>query len=956
MRMREGVVGALHGSLIGLGLSLFVVAGNAGWSLERAAIVSLSILLCSALIGLGAAALLRVAERLAWSWKVVALPFCGLAISTGVLVLFHHGKEIRWLGHAVPSPGGDGVLWQVHTTFLSVGFAGLAVAAQLFAEAPLAIGASRGRVLSHVHAGPFVAIGLVANLLIALETIWLPSSSGVVFVAVVWFAPTVALLVFSTIKLMQLFGNPSRLDEVVRTSLVGALADRLQRASRAYSEARRALEPLYSAGYLSTEISTPGPTFRVRVSQSGLVVRAIRPHAVRRAIGLLLPNVTAGAVTDHSSEESEVFTRPEVTLDVEPGDRTRLGDTAFRVSTSRAMNDQQKRNLAERLQSAIEYEPPGAVTPDEQTDREISNLKDAVSTSLRSGAFGTAERALELLGQVVRGVWTAHLESPDSSRRSSFTRRDWLFWSVGETEQDVTLSPRAAGMFISQAMTRALEAPRTGSTDYVDECLRSFTRIWSELLAQPPSKFDLQASRIVTCMQNLAAYTYSASDEPTDFHLRATWAIVDLVKLALDAKRVDFAESAARELRNLFRYVDRTGNGRAHVRAGQLVLSGWLLLLAAKGDVRDPGSAELRRLLTPGGSWSEILAARRWAERGLAPFSRWEWWEVDSSPSGEVQTLELSHYVDRAELTALARSRGTVPPASDQAMASEYDRFERLLAERGPDLQPNESLLRDRLAAAVRAWTEQENDRLAVEPLSDEKFAKLLESLRSTLSPESRLAEVVQTVDEVPETADTSRPILGMNFRVPRHYLVEQVFNQTYADPEELGRIIGRGFIEGEDGRILELLRSASLMMEPTLEALRHSIERLDATAWHHVLVTPYGGLFELDGWYSSEFRQVLDRISHFEVADLENEAILFDSRILLSCRRPEEKEGLTAVNGTTLAIGVFEDVLSEDAKEPQVRIETGEFFVVWQAAAGDVLRFASPREEGVDGETSGAD
>ena len=42
--------------------------------------------------------------------------------------------------------------------------------------------------------------------------------------------------------------------------------------------------------------------------------------------------------------------------------------------------------------------------------------------------------------------------------------------------------------------------------------------------------------RITTCVQNLAAYSFSTADQRDDLQARATWAMVELVKLALDAR------------------------------------------------------------------------------------------------------------------------------------------------------------------------------------------------------------------------------------------------------------------------------------------------------------------------------------------------------------------------------------------------------------------------------------
>ena len=74
--------------------------------------------------------------------------------------------------------------------------------------------------------------------------------------------------------------------------------------------------------------------------------------------------------------------------------------------------------------------------------------------------------------------------------------------------------------------------------------------------------------------------------------------MVDLVKLALDAKKPAAAKLAAQELTGLFKF-DREGSGRSHVRGGQLVLAGWLDYLADKKDERDPAAPDLRALVTP---------------------------------------------------------------------------------------------------------------------------------------------------------------------------------------------------------------------------------------------------------------------------------------------------------------------------------------------------------------------
>ncbi|SKS83358.1 Uncharacterised protein [Mycobacteroides abscessus subsp. abscessus] len=127
--------------------------------------------------------------------------------------------------------------------------------------------------------------------------------------------------------------------------------------------------------------------------------------------------------------------------------------------------------------------------------------------------------------------------------------------------------------------------------------------------------------------------------------------------------------------------------------------------------------------------------------------------------------------------------------------------------------------------------------------------------------------------------------------------------------------------------------------LQPSALAIREQIEILGDQAEYYVLLTPYGGLVDVDGWYSPEFSHALTSVIHIETSALDEEAILFDSReTLISCRKPEEKEGLEPVVDTSIALGVFDDV--RDTDRPQVRVEIGEYFVVWSGDAPRVFRF----------------
>ncbi|UYN83536.1 MAG: hypothetical protein KIT89_12785 [Microcella sp.] len=864
---------------------------------------------------------------------------CLFLVSALGLVLAYIDPAVGALGGLTVVVGSDGVLWQVQTTFLSVGFAGLAIAAQLFAEAPTAVGASRSSVLDHVRAGWFVGVGLTANLIIAVQTAWLPSPIGALGVSLFWFLPTVALLVNSSIRLVALFGNPSRLDEVVRTSLVDTLARRLELTAKSQGESQRRLKSLAKLGLRLGDLTERTAVLNVPVPRAGLVFKGVKPQVLSHALALLAPAVATGG----AGPMGTAYSPAQVSIELLPGERTRFGQTAFRVGSDRPLPDELRNRLIRTLQASVDFESADVVTPEEETDREIANLKDAIGVSLRTGAFGTAERALKLLSDVVRSVWISRSDTAESSKRPNTRQRDWLFRSIWEVEQDATLSSRSADLFINQAMTRAIEAPKVNSIAYVEECLRSFEHLWSEILVDERSSSERHLNRICTCIQNLAEYSFPFADLRSELQSRAVWSFVAIVKLSVEAGRPDSAVRAAQELVGLFEYGDHKESGRADVRAGQLVLSGWLRYRRSRDDQHGTTYFALETILVPNGSKKEILRAREVAEAATS-HSRWDWWELDDGGSRRVRTMQLGRYVDQVELEALAKARGSLPEAANQTISSTYERLLRLAEETGTDESetgPN-ATLKEALAARVQEWQHAERERLGREPISRGRVERIAASIRETFKAGTRLAEVIPTVQRQSSKAESARPILGMNLRVPRDYVVDRVFNNTYADPSDLGRMIARGFQDAEDAKIVDVLRSVSPFPSAANEAaIIRAIKDLGSAARNFAFLTPYGGLDDLDEWYSRDLAEALESVERIETGALEHEAILFDrNSSLKSVRRPEAKNGLETVGGTTISLGVFDDVVSDG--EPQVRLESGEYFVVWPGPKPRVVRFVS--------------
>lgn len=708
-------------------------------------------------------------------WRYVFLG-CLFLLGLTLLIVVSSQEGPTWL--PPPSKGAGGVLWQVQTTFLSVGFAGLAIAAQLFAETPLAVGSSRRQILERIGASWFVGVGLIANTVIAVEALWLSSPLGLLSSTLFWFMPTIFLLVRSSIKLMQLFGRPSEVDEIVRESLKNAFSERLEKASHRYAKQKRQLKKIAILGQPPVRFNSPPGEFKVPVPQAGLIIKAINPKTVALVLDKIKPRTTENAFTSFNGPDPNAPVH--IRINVEPGDRTEPRQTAFYVHTPHRLSEGTQGEITQLLQASMEFEPPGSVTPEEETNREIAHLKDAIAVNLRSGAFATAERSLELLGDIIRDLWIIEARGKGASTHALPIPRNSLFGSIGDVEQDALLSPRAADMFVDQAITRVLEASQTESLAYLDECLRSFTRIWLEVLQYESVELDHIPPRILFNVRHLAAF--SRAHQWDNLPYRASWVLVELAKLAVDIHKPEAAELAARELNHVAGFFDRGDTRRLHVIAGQLILAGWLDYLADKGDKRAPAEGNLRTLVTPASDWSELISAQNLMGRGEIPFSSWEWWELATSGLINVQSRELWGYIDVVYIEALCSSTGVLPLASDQETTSEYKRLLEQLEERGEERSASASVLKQELAKEIAQWEASENDRLAKEPLSDTQIEALWEALEETLTTQQRLSSLIPATCRVPDDVDTTRPFRRQWYCSRRH-LVDNIFNQTPPRP-----------------------------------------------------------------------------------------------------------------------------------------------------------------------------
>lgn len=848
--------------------------------------------------------------------------YAALAFSPFALVHFAVSGPREFLPELAPTADAGALLWQVHSTFLSVGFAGLAIATQIFTESPVAIGATRSDVLRHVRIPDFAKIGLASNLLIGAEALWLESDAGLLLVVLACLLPTAAAMVWSYWKMLSLLSSPTQLDARVQATLVETVEARLKSLEAVRAASATELESLRANGLVDGPTAPGMERVPVFLPHSDRVVRRIRSRVVQQAVQ------SAAAITStvqDSEAKAQDIVRVEISANVELGTRQPSGRAAFWIFIQGTAPAGMVDGIKHILLDALDFEDLGAVTPDEEIAHELGLLRDTLSASLRSGQFNLAERALNMIEAIVRKAWQSPRQPGPISLRLSALRSDWLYRTIAEAELDASLGRRETDLFIDHAMSRTLTSPALASYEHFTLSLASFARIGRLLLEERPPHWPEAWHRLLNGLQNLAEYSFHGEADADDLRTECVWTIVELAKAAIDAENGEAALEAAAFLASIFEHIH--GHLRREVGAGQLVLRAWTLLLASKGRADWAAWAALQQHLTLTGTYDSQVAARSHTERPSGGRGRWEWWELESDGPAKVTVMEMDSYIDKAVLKSMSASWGPLSPASDEQTASTYRRLLSLAEDTSMTTTPGLDGLIAALRKRIDEWKESQYVQLSQAPLAASRIAEMRESARAVLTGKNRLATLVPALTEIPELVQDDAPILGMNLRVPREYLVEEVFNSTYADPAQIGQSVGRGFIDGEDRKVCALLRSLNPSPEPlTPEALSSVLDQAAHTP-ERVLVAPFGGP-NLDHWWTTEVQQALSQITLIESAALEDELLLFSPADFESLRQPEAKQGLTSIADTQVALGVFEDVTG--MPRPHVRVESGEKFVVW--------------------------
>lgn len=844
------------------------------------------------------------------------------------------------------SPDADqslGLLWQVHAGFLAIAFAGLTIASQVYSHSPVAFGVARRSIFAYVHVPQILSAGLVGNLAIGLGATWLASdfASFVLFAVA---AITIGLVVSGYVRLHSLYTRPAEVDRLIEQSLRSeVLALDAHRQGR-IEAARIANAAALRVGLVDNFSLASFEKFPIRYVEIERIVQAIDGRLLGLAISALQRRAAVPSASFETSDKMPiglVSGAPQVILRTEPFATLRYGDALFEIGIPNGvtMTDADREDTSRQFHEAVSFFPQTFVDPEAAIIWELTAVQDVAAESLRAGAFGRAERALNLISQATEAGW-ARPPAPSKGWPDSLRGRDWLVRPFMNIERAAGGQDLVNTVLLDSAMSRCLSAIRHNQPDRFAAEIGSFLRIWELTLDQPlPSSTQ---ERIMISLQNVAEYGV-----PNDYPIEqykdvCTWLFVRLVKAAADARRHKLALRTARYFLGLYKFGEDKGTARLTAQRGRIALGAWLLLQRSRDEIIDP---ELLTLILGGLTGSEVQTARGSLEERPNAVADWHHWESAESLPLEVRVLEIESYADAAAAIALTAGDNMVHAPKTQSEASDIQRIlaqldqvdDLLWAEL--KLNASHGNLRAQLVAAEEGWRATENQRLAEAELSGTRIAKFIFGFSKAMDTPSRLAKYFKdngTFDVPPELPPR---VLGFKLRAPKHYFVEEVFNNTYAQPESLGSTLAASMLRGEEEGIVQVIsESAPAPTAIKVAALVEQLAALDDPS-KYLLITSFGGMS--DSWWEFISKADSTGVRLVEVGlgeELSESIFLVHHDAIVVQSEPEASDRLEPAGGSGIAIGVYNDQVPNEntgkyqgaAEEPNVIVEVGEKFAVW--------------------------
>jgi hypothetical protein len=264
---------------------------------------------------------------------------------------------------APPDPASAlATMWQVHTTFAAVAFAGLALVFQLSVDPPMAPRSVREILYERTMFRLLVEFSALGSIFLGIAAFWLVSDATVAVGFLGAFAPTIALIAISYYRAAGLFVNPSLALRLAEERL----AVKLMRSIRSLTVLRVTNQdltrlilrksPLLQLGRLSAQPSQSIPMLSFLDRRRLADINFARlSDAASEIASVVASDVATLEGRPHEPAIEQTIPEPNLTLDYFVDDIVEAGSPIFRLSGVEKLDEGVRRRIEMRLSECLRW-------------------------------------------------------------------------------------------------------------------------------------------------------------------------------------------------------------------------------------------------------------------------------------------------------------------------------------------------------------------------------------------------------------------------------------------------------------------------------------------------------------------------------------------------------------------------------------------------------------------------
>ncbi|MEV6266717.1 hypothetical protein AB0L64_06110 [Kribbella sp. NPDC051936] len=698
-----------------------------------------------------------------------------------------------------------GLMWQVHASFVSIGFAGLAIAFQLLSAPPLALGSARRLVVAHVRFARMLVLGVGSDLIIGAAALAVPNRISVWAVLVAVVVPSLLTIALAYWRMADLYRAPRMIESLTLDNLkreVDKAAEAKDMAGNRAASFRSKLDP--SRGLFPV---TERPMTDSRLS------RAVTYDG---SPGILTPSVVPLAHAMSSLDEASRIdgkltgmAMPSIYVAARPGQSVRPGDLLAYIHHASNAATSWLTNAERDIRAAFPAVSEDPNDPAVMVLSEADSLQDTITEAIANGLAQRAATGYGYYRDILSYLRAAKDPEPDFYSRIRDRVRDQIFTLDTVAAQR---EPRLASTATAAAYRRAKDAFRAVDLPGLATALRSYSHIWQTLVETEAQDSIVRGARdnLLTSMHGLTEFIIPHGHSSSAFSRRAAdeavWTFVEIVKHSLDTPHLTEFATAFAYHANLFTYGrDEMRALRPNITGGTVALIAWVL-----HGTTETGSSTVNTIVDESpkaGKAVDLYAVVDSLGRNTS-YGRWHEWERVGKLPIKAHQAELDNFAAHATLILLAADRITKPdtPAdSEQAQSLRWLQNHLTEARDVWDLDLHREpadfeQIAKHIGRALQAWDDAAAAALRAAPLDQSRVDAFRTRLLRSLSRRVSLASLLAP-DEPVETPEGAIEDLSFELSVPKDYFVE--LSNVYSNPERLAARLASGLTENVNTTIL---------------------------------------------------------------------------------------------------------------------------------------------------------